>query len=223
MEMSSEKQQAFTVPPRQNPYAQAYTLGFDILASRPLTPEHFCALGVTLQDGAYYVPVLQHIFRVEPDTRDVYRVGGGRVKRAWGVLAIHYLCATDLALDTREVSLSHFDENRGYISVFNKRIINRFLATSGRSAETFIERSDALHGERRPGPGIGYRFNMLPRIPLTLIRHEDDEEFGPDATVIYSADIAGLLPAEDRVVVVELLLDALASKSLDEPEERHGQ
>lgn len=216
MEMQAARRKVLTPPPKQNPYGRAYELGFDALTALPLTAERQCALGVTVEGGAIYVPVFHHRLRVVPVEREVYLDTGGRVKRAWGLLALHYLSARELTLDTREVSLAHFDDCRGYLSVFNKRIISRFLATTGRSAAMFIERSEALRGTRRPGPGIGYRFSALPRIPITVIRHDDDEEFGADATVIYQADIAHLLPAEDRVVVVELLLEALGGKPIEE-------
>lgn len=129
---------------------------------------------------------------------------------------LHYLSARETALDTREVSLSHFDECRGYSSVFRKRIIDRFLGTVGRTSEQFIYHGERLGGMRHSAPGVGYRFNLLPRVPITLIRHDDEGELGPDAAVIYQADIQCLLPPEDRIVVVELLLNALSGKSVEE-------
>ncbi|MCX6995600.1 MAG: DUF3786 domain-containing protein [Kiritimatiellaeota bacterium] len=80
----------------------------------------------------------------------------------------------------------------------------------------FAQAGAQFGGTHVPGRGTGYRFDIFPRLPVTLIRYEGDDEVGPGASVIYRADAERLLPAEDRVVAAELLLDALAGKPMSE-------
>ena len=203
------------LPPRQQPHEQAIALAFTALHARRLTDERLSLLGAERRSGSIFIPVLQHRIRVDPDAREVFIDEDGIARRSWALLALHYLCADEVGEDTREVTFPRFLDARGYAMVFQKRIIARLLATVGRSAALFSQRSEALPGERREGTGLGYRFNVLPRVPISIIRHDADEEFGAEATVLYRADAEWLLPAEDRVVAAELLLDALAGKPFD--------
>ena len=220
------KEQGCPIPPREGeapseprPYEIAYVMGFDALLAREPSAEKLEALGASRESGIVSLPVLNRRLLVDPSNREVNVEGGGRARRSWALLVLHYLLAGDVSLDTREVSIGHFADCRGYLPVFGNRIIGRFLATVGSSRERFIELSERLGGTRLPGPGTAYRFDVLPRVPITMIRHEGDEELGPGANVVYRADMERLLPPEDRVVVAELLLDALSGKPIEEQAE----
>ena len=204
------------IPPRQRPYERAYELGFDELLAREPSDETLSALGVVREARIIRVPVLNRQLLVDLDRRQVTLDGGGAVRTSWALLVLHYLVAGDVSLDTHEVSFGHFPECRGYLDVFRKRIIGRFLHTVGRSREQFEEASERLNATRVAGPGTAYRFDALPRVPITIIRHDGDEELGPDANVIYRADADRLLPAEDCVVIAELLLEALSGVPIQE-------
>ncbi len=204
------------VPPRQNPRERAYELAFDGLLSRDLTTDTLAALGATREGQVIHLPVLNRHLIIDPSSRRVMVDDAGRARADWALLAIHYLCADDISLDTTEVSFGHFPGSRSYLAVFENRIIGRFLATVGRTPQQFEELSLQLGGTRLPGPGVSFRFDVLPRVPITIVRHEGDEELGPGANVIYRADAQHLLPPEDCVVVAELLLSALSGKPIAE-------
>ncbi len=208
--------QTCPVPPAQQPYEQAFALGFDVLTSRELSAERLQALGVARDGEIIRVPSLGRALLVDPARREVLVENSGKAKLSWALLALHYLCSDEVGLDTNEVSLKHFADCRNYCTVFEKRIVGRFLATSGRTRERFQELSEQLQATRVSSPGIGYRFDVLPRVPVTIVRHDEDEEFGPSASVLYRADAGHLLPAEDRIVAAEVLLDALSGKPMEE-------
>lgn len=261
------------VPPsKQRPYDQALSLGFKELTARRADAARFQALGATLDGAGLTLPVLGQAVAVDLENRTVSVRGGRPVRVAWAVLTVHYLCATPPPEDAREVSFSYFQDCHTYLSVFGKRIIGRFLATSGRSSAQFVRSAereggtrldrggagtghDSLDGSASPEPAsgrrglpvaalgprsagpvmraepapapavgaaaVGYTFQVFPRLPLAILRHEGDEEIGPGASVLYRADAEGILPAEDRVVAAELVLDALAGKPIEEVEECH--
>lgn len=199
--------------PKQRPYEQALSRGFDRLTPSLLSGEHISALGGTLNDSIISLPALSKHLEIDLTRREVF-IDGNRAATGWAVLSIHYLSASNLKPDMREVSFSHFQDCRTYLSVFGKRILGRFLATSGRTSEQFIKCAEQNGGTKVPSSGTGYRFNVLPRVPITINRYDGDEETGPGASVIYRADAENLLPAEDRVVAAELLLDVLSGKPM---------
>lgn len=203
-----------TDKPQQQPYGQALERGLARLASLWPCPERLEALGAGREGNAIIMPVLGRQLSVDLDQGCVFVGGGGRARPVWAVLAVHYLCAESLQPDAREVSFSYFQDCRSYLSVFGKRITARFLATSGRSSEEFIRVGEKVGGRRIPGAGTGYCFDIFPRVPISIVRYEGDEEVAAGASIIYRADAERLLPAEDRVVAAELLLDTLAGKPM---------
>ncbi len=205
-------------PPRQRPYDQALQLGFDALSARPPSREKLASLGATITAGAIRVPALDRGLLVALDRRQVQIDGEGPARPAWAVLVVHYLCAAEFIPDSREVSFGYFQDCRSYLGVFGKRITARFLATSGRSGGEFERRAGQLAATRLPGAGIGFRFDVLPRVPISIVRYEGDEDIPAGASVVYRADAEQLLPAEDRVVAAELLLDVLSGKPMTEQE-----
>lgn len=208
--------QTSRIPPRQQPYTQAIALGFDALLRQDLSPERLKTLGVNRISDVIRIPMLNRFLLVDMAKREITIEGGGTAKHTWALLALHYLCADDVSVDLREVSLNHFADSRSYYSVFNKRILGRFLATTGRTQERFEQASENLDAERISCTGACFRFRILPRVPLSIIRHEGDDEFEASANVIYRADAGTLLPAEDRIVAAEALLDALSGKPMEE-------
>ncbi len=202
--------------PPQRPYDQALEMGLVRLRSRWPSPEKCEALGLMVTADVIRVPVLGHTVTVDPANHGVWVGEKERVRCVWAVLVVHYLCAEDYIPDFRAVSFSYFQDCRDYLSVFGKRITGRFLATSGRSSERFAQVAEKCGGVRVSGPGTGYRFDVFPRVPITIVRYEGDEEVAAGASIVYRADAGQLLPAEDRVVVAEVLLDTLAGKPIAE-------
>lgn len=206
------------VPPRQQPYAIALALSFDTLTANPPSPEKLELLGAKIEREGIRLAVLNREVLVNVDKREVTVIGGGRARVAWALLVLHYLSAEDVTLDAREATLAHFSDSRGYLAVFGKRIVGRFLKSVGKTGELFAQKSEQIGGALIPSTGLCYQFNVLPRVPVAIVRHEGDEDFGAGANVIYRADIERLLPAEDRVVTAELLLDTLSGAPIDERE-----
>ena len=224
-------------------YEQARQVGFDALLARAAGGDasSWAALGAVHEHGMIVLSALNRRLRVDLAQREVWvedadggpvpagsdlaatppRAVGTRARAAWAVLALHYACAGDVAPDAREVSFSHFADCRSYLAVFGKRIVGRFLATAGRTDPEFARRSESVGGVRLPGSGVRYQFHVLPRVPIAIVRYEGDAELAPGASVVYRADAERLLPAEDRVVAAELLLDALAGKLMGETEVPH--
>lgn len=208
----------FRVPPKQEPYEQAYVLGFDRLVALDPTSERMSKLGAAREGGRILLPVLNRQVIVDLENRGILVEGRGAARRHWSLLVLHYLLAEETPEDDEAVSLSNFADCRGYATVLAKRIEGRFLATAGRTRETFAEASEKLGGMRLDGPGQAYRFRLLPRVPVTIIRHEGDEEFGPAANFILQRDAERLLEGEDRIVATELLIESLSGKPMEQVE-----
>lgn len=212
-----------SVPPPQRPYELALAAGLERLCARRWSAACLEGLGACLAGQQLAVTALGRRVIVDLERKTVGVDGSGVARAAWAVLITHYLCAEDWAVDMRDVAFAEFHDGSSYRSVFAKRITGRFLGTTGRTAEQFARAAETEGGLPVPGGGQGYRFFVLPRVPVTLIRYEGDDELRPGASVVYRADAGHLLSAEDRVVAAEVLLDTLAGKPMTEPGGTHEQ
>jgi len=206
----------FPVPPRQRPYELAISIGFDALLAYEQTPERLATLGASRQDAVIRLPALDQHLLIDTAERAVRVEGHGEARHHWALLALHYLSAGDLTEDPRKVTLAHFPDARGYLSVYNKRIIGRFLGTVGRTDAGFRQAAERVGATPIAWSGACYRFDVFPRLPITFIRYDGDEESPPGANIVYRADAGRLLPAEDRIVVAEVIIEILSGKPLYE-------
>lgn len=213
---NNDEERSWPIPPKQQPYVQALELAFDALNAIKPSVQKLESLGARLDSTVIRLQLFDQEVVVDINKREVTLSTGRSVRIAWALLVLHYLTANDVSINPQEVSLAHFTDNRGYLEVFGKRIVNRFLKTIGITSERFIQVSNSHMGTLIPSTGLCYKFDLLPRVPIAIIRHDGDDEFGPGANVIYRADIENLLPAEDRIVAVELLLNTLSGASIDE-------
>ena len=206
---------ACRVPPPQRPVELALALALDAVRSDPPAKETLDALGAAATHEGIRLPLLNRHVVVKPEGAGVLVEGDGEVSPGWAVLVLHYLRAEDVSLDAREVSLAHFPDCRGYVVPFTKRVIGRFLRTIGKTSESFSQASERLGGTRVSGPGLAYRFDVLPRVPITLILFEGDDELAASANVLFRADAQRLLPAGTVIAAAELLVGALCGSPIE--------
>lgn len=205
---------SFPLPPRQRPYDTAIRMAHETLRERELTVDRLTRLGALLSDDGIHLPALDQELVISFDCDEVMVDGCGPARDEWTLLALHYLSAVNLSEDSREVTLRYFADDRGYLAAFNKRIIERFLATVGATDEGFRQNAEQLHATAIPWNGTCFRFTIFPRFPITVYRYEGDEEYPPGANFSYRADAEFLLPAEDRIVAAETLINTLSGVPL---------
>ena len=60
-----------------------------------------------------------------------------------------------------------------------------------------------------PHGDAGYQFELLPGYFVQILAWEGDEEFPPNAQIIYSDNFADAFAAEDRVVAGDVLISTI--------------
>ena len=98
-----------------------------------------------------------------------------------------------------------------YIKPFTGRILTRAAFTFGTRIGAYRQAAERLGGAPLSHGDAGYEFTLLEGYRLRLLVWEGDEEFPPNAQVLYSDNFAETFAAEDRVVAGELLIGALKS------------
>ena len=98
-----------------------------------------------------------------------------------------------------------------YIKPFTGRILTRAAFTFGTRIGAYRQAAERLGGVALSHGDAGFEFVLLEGYRLRLLVWEGDEEFPPNAQVLYSDNFAEAFAAEDRVVAGELLIGALKS------------
>ncbi len=211
---------AFPVPPRQRPYELALALAW--VHFREIPDAHLRALGASAGEGGRVtLPVLGSVVGIDRE-RGAVAVAGACAPTQLAVCALHYLLAnlpTGVAPEAgRLVSFSDMPAMRGYSAPYSGRVLARITRRFGAEAADLGARAAELGGTPEPMGDLGYRFDFFPHVPVRLTYFLGDDEFPPDANLLYDENITGLLPPEDVIVMSELLAARLCGKSWAEIE-----
>ncbi len=99
-----------------------------------------------------------------------------------------------------------------YIQPFTGRVLTRAAFTFGTRIEKFRKAAEALGGLPLSHGDAGYEFELTDNYRLRMLVWEGDEEFPPNAQLLYSDNFETGFSAEDRVVAGDLLIGALKGK-----------
>ena len=95
-----------------------------------------------------------------------------------------------------------------YIKPYTGRVLTRAAWTFGPRLDAFRKASEALGADSVPHGDAGYRFQLLPGLYMQILAWEPDEEFPPNAQVLYSDNFQSMA-AEDRVVAGDILISTI--------------
>lgn len=96
-----------------------------------------------------------------------------------------------------------------YIKPFTGRVLTRAAFTFGTRIAAFRAAAEKLGGIPLKHGDAGYEFTLFDCYRLRLLVWEGDDEFPPNAQLLYTANFADSFAAEDRVVAGDLLISAL--------------
>ena len=96
-----------------------------------------------------------------------------------------------------------------YIQPFTGRCLTRAAFTFGMKVGKFAAACEKLGGKKLPHGDAGYELELLPGYSMRIIIWEGDEEFPPNAQILYSDNFEGGFAAEDRVVSGDILITVI--------------
>ena len=93
-----------------------------------------------------------------------------------------------------------------YIKPYTGRVLTRAAFTFGTRIAAFRKGAEALGGLPVPHGDAGYEFNLIGDYRMRILVWEGDDEFPPNAQVLYTDNFADGFAAEDRVVAGDILI-----------------
>jgi hypothetical protein len=139
---------------------------------------------------------------------DIRREGDhGEVPLPEKILLCHYLLhasgnpSTGELITFRQIPDGHF-----YFDAFQRRARDPFLATFGNHPALFEQCAQVLGGRPIATGDVGLSFQVFPQIAIHLVVWKGDDEFPPEAGILFDANIQHDLAVEDIAVLSGMLV-----------------
>ena len=98
-----------------------------------------------------------------------------------------------------------------YIQPYTGRVLTRSAFTFGTRVDAFRAAAEKLGGIPLKHGDAGYQFDFFGPYQIQILVWEGDDEFPPNAQVLYTDNFAAGFSAEDRVVAGDILINHIKS------------
>lgn len=123
------------------------------------------------------------------------------------VLILHYLAAKgEKKSSGRWISFREIPGAAFYYAAFVKRAVDPFKKTFGKEVGLFIKAAKSLNGKAIDAGNAGFEFSIFPHVSLQVILWEGDEEFLPEANILFYNTIGDIFSPEDVAWLAGMLV-----------------
>lgn len=167
-------------------------------------------LGVPLENGEFTVTLLGAAYHISHPTYALRADVGALASLPAQTFLLRYLLEGKPAAPCADFkTFREMPWGELYTKPFTGRVLTRAAFTFGTRIEQFRAAAEKLGGLPLKHGDAAYEFRFLDEYRLRLIVWEGDDEFPPNAQLLYSANFEDGFAAEDRVVAGDLLITAL--------------
>lgn len=202
--------------PRIDDYKQARRIAVATLASKD-PDATIDRSGFEGERGQWIrVPFLNRVYRVALPDFNFSDIADAEVEVPIQeqVLILHYLMSESSRkpignwIAYREIPGAGF-----YYSAFVKRAIDPLKNIFGHAASALKKAAVSLNGTPAGTGDAGFDFTVFPKVPLRLILWQGDEEFPPDASILFDETAGDYLSPEDAAWLAGMVVYRLAALS----------
>ncbi|AOY59859.1 DUF3786 domain-containing protein [Desulfococcus multivorans] len=198
---------------RMDDYLNARKIAVDTLAAQPFEAIKGRSGLESPAENELRIPFLNRVYRVTyPEFRFEDATGdGAEIPVQEQVLILHYLTGGSTAVTEEFIAYREIEGAAFYFSSFVKRAVDPLKKVFGRNADSLGKPASILGGTPIKAGDAGFEFHVLPHIPVQLILWEGDEEFEPEANILFRENIADFLSPEDVAWYAGMLVYRLIS------------
>ncbi len=128
------------------------------------------------------------------------------------ILILHYLAAklkglpalTSLWLNFKELA-----NIEGYYPTFRKRSVEPIIRKYGKNPEGILEVLERLPAKRAGQGDVGIVLEAFEGVPVLVTLWRSDDEFGPEANILFDKSITQVFCTEDIVVLAGVVASQL--------------
>jgi hypothetical protein len=161
------------------------------------------------QDKRFVVKFLADEYDIDLDNRRVLSLSCNALAKDFTVILIlHYLLKKLRVLPNLTgdwMSFKELSAVEGYLPAFRKRSIEPIIRKYGRHPEEILSVLDRLPGKRVNQGDVGIILEAFAGIPVLITLWRADEEFGPEANILFDKSITQIFCTEDIVVLAGII------------------
>jgi hypothetical protein len=202
---------------RIDDYVQARKIAIESLAKSDLIQlQQRAGFSQNSSETSMVVPFLDRTFRIELPSFEFkdYEDESKEVPIQEQVLILHYLKAEAFPSPTgRWVSYREIPGATFYHSAFLSRAVNPLKQVFGQNLEGLHKAAQKLQGKQSGTGDAAYEFYPFPKVPLMMIVWKGDNDFPPEANIVFDESIGGILSPEDIAWMAGMLVYRLIALS----------
>lgn len=159
--------------------------------------------------GALEVKFLGETYTADPGSKVVFsRACNVHAKEYLAILILHYLASAFKRLPPLRgewVSFKELPGGESYYSAFRKRAIEPLIRKYGAQPEGLIEAAQRLGGRPAREGDASITLEVFEGVPVLAVLWKGDEEFAPEASLLFDRSISEVFCTEDVAVLAGIL------------------
>jgi hypothetical protein len=210
---------AVTNLPPQNPYQDAYKLACDALRNADIK-ERSEKSGAALEEdksGTYLLKLkfLNELYQIRFPEIDVTYHSLDREVDIWRkILILHYIINSQGSPLTGEwIDFRQVPAGSNYYPAFVKRSQKPLRDFFGNQLDLLDEAARNLGGERADHGDRAVIIPAFTRVPVALVFWVGDEEFPPEANILFDSTVSAYLSTEDIAVLSQQIVFAMIKRA----------
>ena len=166
---------------------------------------------VNWDGSAFEVKLLGQVYRLSWPEYAIEALDGGKIPPlpTQTFLLRLLLEGKDVAWMNQWKTFREMPWGEMYIKPYTGRVLTRAAFTFSFKLAAFSAACEKMGAIKLPHGDAGYQFQLLPGYHIQILIWQGDEEFPPNAQVIYSDNFAEGFAAEDRVVAGDILISTI--------------
>ena len=179
---------------------------------RQLEPEAAVArTGVKWNEGEFYVNLLGREYAISHPEYAIRAMDGGALPPlpVQTFLLRYLLESKQVAWSGEWKTFREMPWGEMYIKPYTGRELTRAAFTFGTRVAAFKAACEKLGALPLPHGDAGFQFDLVGAYQMRILVWEGDEEFPPNAQVLYTDNFAQGFAAEDRVVAGDILISTI--------------
>ena len=169
--------------------------------------------GVAWENGEFTVTLLGRKFAISHPDYAIRALDGGKVPPlpTQTFLLRYLLECKDMSWGGSWKTFREMPWGEMYIKPYTGRVLTRAAFTFGTRVAAFKAAAEKMGAEAVPHGDAGFRFELVNGYQMQILVWEGDDEFPPNAQILYSDNFADGFAAEDRVVAGDILIATIKS------------
>lgn len=200
---------------RIDDYIHAKKIAGDALAAQPFEILAAKSGFETIGTSAFKIPFLDRVYHLSypafefKDESEPNKL----IPLQEQVLILHYMMGSIRPGTGKWIAYREIPGASFYFSAFVKRAIDPLKKVFGNNTAGLIKAADKLYGNRIESGDAGFEFRLFPKISLRLILWTGDEEFPPEANILFEDNIGSIISPEDAAWLAGMIVYRLIAMS----------